>query len=344
MFFTNIICAQTFVLKGKILDKKEPIMGARIFLNNKFTGNSNSTGAFEITVKLGDSIKVANSFYKDFALVVKDSLYQNIELKITEFQLQDVSITFSKDKTIDSLLKSVFSKLDSLEASKKVFLRQTVVKNNRKVILANEGILSVKWPPFKKLSILSGGYEQILVGINSTCQTYDSKIFINYASNPQIKLRRGLIPNFFYAEVKENINRKNINYDSSRTVIDIYGELKEYRLKFKYVYSINSQTHELIGIQYYEENLTDNDFFFIDCNYKYNSLLSVYSSATQTRRGLSYSTSDELFLSKTSNDLNWRIPFNVNKCGLHLYLKETADCDAISKYKRLNNIPEQKYF
>ncbi|RNL55492.1 hypothetical protein D7004_04055 [Pedobacter jejuensis] len=330
-------------MEGKLQTGRDVIAGAIIILNNRNVSNSNNLGNFKITAKIGDTLKIKSPFYNDFTKVLNDSLPQTFLLNSKELDLGEVKITFNKRKTIDSLLLLAFSKLDKNAYSKQGFLRQSITENNSKIVLLNEGVLNFFIPKIDELTVEEKGYKAVKINIKSSCtpvQLADKKIILN--SNPQVKLRRGITPDYYYHQLTEHILTESIHDDGNFIIINIRSNLPKFSIVANYIYTITKDSNSLKQIQSYEEDQRG-DYFFMNFEYLNNEVISIHSSAKQFRQGVFYSTNDEFFLRQKLSTFDYPINFNANKCGLHLY-KETSDCDDVKKYKEFNKIADQKYF
>jgi hypothetical protein len=344
--FSGNLNAQSFYLTGHVFDGKEPLIGASIIISGKHVGNSDVSGYFEASAKLGDTLKVTFPFYETSAFVLTDSLQKNIVLTAKSFQLDDVQISFNKRKTIDSLLNASFLQLNSNAFNAKVFLRQSVVRNNEKIILLNEGLLNLNCPDLKDL-IVAGSSKKVKLNIDYTCNPINSnsRPKVTYGSNPQIKLRLGLLPNHFYELIKLNITEESIKSDSINTVINVKGNLStNEKLVVSYLWILDKKTNSLKQARYYEQYVNKKHFLFYDYSYLNNELFSGSISAKQIIGRNSYSTNDEIFTFRQMGADIDKWNFDVNKCGLEKYLEQTGNCDELSKFKIKHEIPVHNFF
>ena len=344
--FSGNVNAQSFYLTGHVFDGKEPLTGASIIISGKHVGNSDASGYFEASAKLGDTLKVSFPFYEASTFVLTDSLQKNIVLTPKTFQLDDVQISFNKRKIIDSILNVSFLQLNPNAFNAKVFLRQSVVRNNEKVILLNEGLLNLNCPDLKDL-IVAGSSKKVKLNIDYACNpiNLNSRPKVTYGSNPQIKLRLGLLPNHFYELVKLNITEESIKSDSVNTVINVIGNLSaNEKLVVSYLWILDKKTNSLKQARYYEQYVNKKHFLFYDYAYLNNKLISGSISAKQVIGRNSYSTNDEVFVfHKMGADIGkWN--FDVNKCGLEKYLEQTGNCNELSEFKIKHEIPVHRLF
>ncbi|MBE5318994.1 hypothetical protein IM793_07495 [Pedobacter sp. MR2016-19] len=344
--FSWNVDAQSFYLTGHVFDGKEPLIGASIIISGKYVGNSDASGYFEANAKLGDTLKVTFPFYEASTVVLTDSLQKNIVLTAKSFQLDDVQISFNKRKTIDSLLNVSFLQLNPNAFNAKVFLRQSVVRNNEKVILLNEGLLNLNCPDLKDL-IIAGSSKKVKLNIDYACNQINSnsRPKVTYGSNPQIKLRLGLLPNHFYELVKSNITEESIKSDNINTVINIKGNLSaNEKLLVSYLWILDKKTNSLKQSRYYEQYVNKKHFLFYDYSYLNNELFSGSISAKQIIGRNSYSTNDEIFVFRQIGADIDKWNFDVNKCGLEKYLEQTGSCDELSEFKIKHQIPFHRLF
>lgn len=348
LFFLSItkINAQSFYLTGHVFDGKAPLTGASILISNKHVGNSDASGYFEASAKLGDTLKISFPFYEVATLILTDSLEKKINLTPKTFQLDDVQVNFNKRKTIDSLLNVSFSQLKSTPFNAKVFLRQSVVQNDEKVRLLNEGLVTVNSPDLKEL-IEAGSSKKVKLNIDYSCNLVNAKIGprINYGSNPQIKLRLGLLPAHFYELIKLHITEESIKSDSVNTIIQVKGNLalKE-KVEVSYIWILDQKTNTLKQSQYYEQYVNKKSFFFYNYAYRDHQLYSALISAKQVIGHNSYSTNDEMLLFKQIgvNSSKWN--FDANKCGLEKYVEQTGNCDELKDFKTKHQISARSFF
>lgn len=341
---TSISEAQTYCLKGKITDESNAIAGASVILNGKYVTQSGMNGDFNALAKVGDTLKINSRFYKDLTKVLNDTLKLTLVLRQKEFQLNEVNISFNKRKVIDSMLVMAFASLNKEKHSGKGFLRQSIVKNNSEIVLANEGLVHFTSPGNKELSSHDNHYKKIGINIQSSCSlTPLTEKKLIFSINPQISFRRGIAPEYYYKIIKSDIINEFFKEDSSKIIINITAHLKKPNKKVNYICTINKDSNSLKQIQRYEED-ANGDYFFTNFEYKNNNVISIYSNAKQNRLNSFYSTTEEIFINPSSEAFHYPINFNSNKCGLHLYLNETVDCEAIKEYKKFNSIPEQRYF
>ncbi|WP_167296958.1 carboxypeptidase-like regulatory domain-containing protein [Pedobacter sp. SG908] len=348
LFFLSMtkINAQSFYLTGHVFDGKAPLTGASILISNKHVGNSDASGYFEVGAKLGDTLKINFPFYEVATLILTDSLHKKINLTAKTFQLDDVQVNFNKGKTIDSLLNISFSQLKSDPFNAKVFLRQSVIQNDEKVRLLNEGLLSVNSPDLKELVVV-GSSKKVKLNVDYSCNLINTKVGprITYGSNPQIKLRLGLLPGHFYELVKLNITEKSIKSDSVNTIIQVKGNLalKE-KVEVSYIWILDQKTNALKQSQYYEQYVNKKFFFFYDYAYRDYELYSALISAKQVIGRNSYSTNDEIFIFKQSGSDSGKWNFDANKCGLEKYVEQTGNCDELKNFKTKHQISARSFF
>ncbi|MBT2563575.1 hypothetical protein J7E50_04500 [Pedobacter sp. ISL-68] len=344
--FSGNVDAQTFYLTGHVFDGKEPLIGASIIISSKHVGNSDASGYFETSAKLGDTLKVTFPFYEVSILVLTDSLAKNINLAAKTFQLNDVQINFNKRKTIDSLLNASFLQLNPNAFNAKIFLRQSVVRNNENVILLNEGLLNLNCPDLKDL-IVAGSSKKVKLNVDYSCNPINSnsRPKVTYGSNPQIKLRLGLLPNHFHELLKLNITEESIQSDSLNTIIKVKGNLSlNEKLVVSYLWILDKKTNSLKQAQYYEQYVNKKHYLFYDYSYRNNELFSGSISAKQVIGRNSYSTNDEIFLFRHIGDETNKWNFDANKCGLEKYLEQTGNCDELSEFKIKHEISAHSFF
>ena len=341
---TSISEAQIYHLNGKITDENNAVVGASVMLNSKYVTQSDMNGNFSALAKVGDTLKINSPFFKDLIKVLNDTLKLALVLRQKEFQLNEVSISFNKRKVIDSMLVMAFASLNKEKHSGRGFLRQSIIRNNSEIMLANEGLIHFTSPGNRELSSYDNDYRKIGIKIQSSCNlTPLTEKKLIFSINPQISFRRGIAPEYYYKIIKGDIVREFFKEDSSKFIINITALLKKSNKKVNYICTINKDSNSLKQIQRYEEDV-NGDYFFTNFEYKNNNVVSIYTNAKQNRLNAFYLTAEEIFVNHEFGDLQYPINFNSNKCGLHLYLKETVDCEAIKEYKKLNNIADQKYF
>lgn len=343
-FSVRIVNAQIFKLKGNIRDGNVPLTGISLMINHKQVGNSDSMGGFQVMASLGDTLETQGMLYQDHQVVLIDSLPQSIYLQRKEFQLEEVNISFNKRGFIDSVLSLAFSKLEHGEIVSEMFLRQSVTENNLKTVLLNEGVISFLAPAHGFLFV-KNAYKQIKINVIKSCSSImDSTRNITYASNPQIKLRMGIAPDYYYKKLVPYISHELIKTDAVRSIINISGNDVENDLSINYSYLIDHISGDLKQIKYYSDDLKGGDFFFAEFNYEDGRLVSVLSSAKQIKRQQYYSTNDELFITKLKVQKPEKWNFDENKCGLHKYKNEIGKCDELKAFKVKYTIPQRKFF
>jgi len=340
------INAQSFFLKGHVFDGKDPLIGASILISNKHVGNSDASGYFEASAKLGDTLKISFPFYQVATVILTDTLEQKINLAAKTFQLDDVQVNFNKRKTIDSLLNGAFSRLNSNAIEAKVFLRQSVLQNNEKIRLLNEGLLSFACPDLKEL-IVTGSSKKVKLNVEYSCNLIHDNVGprITYGSNPQIKLRLGLLPGHFYELVKLNITEESIRSDSVNTIIQVKGNLALNEIvEVSYVWILDKETNDLKQSQYYEQYVKKKFFFYYDYRYQDHELYSASTSAKQVIGRNSYSTNDEIFIFKQLGNHTDKWNFDANKCGLEKYVVQKGNCDELKDFKSKHQISARSFF
>lgn len=239
-----------------------------------------------------------------------------------------------------------FLQLNPNAFNAKVFLRQSVVRNNEKVVLLNEGLLNLNCPNLKDL-IIAGSSEKVKLNIDYACNPINSnsRPKVTYGSNPQIKLRLGLLPNHFYELVKLNITEESIKSDGINTIINVKGNLStNEKLVVSYLWILNKKTNSLKQARYYEQYVNKKHFLFYDYSYLNNELFSGTVSAKQVVGRNSYSTNDEIFIFRKMGAVLGKWNFDVNKCGLEKYPEQTDSCDKLSECKIKYEIPVQRFF
>ncbi|MCX2453794.1 hypothetical protein OQX61_21170 [Pedobacter sp. PLR] len=256
-----------------------------------------------------------------------------------------MEISFNKRAVIDSILTLAFSKLNQTGSSKQGFLRQSVTENSTTIRLLNEGVINFVTPAVVELAVSRDSYKKIGINIQSACNlTSLSGRNLIFNSNPQLKLRRGLAPEYYYGKMKGDIVKESISNDGKVTVIMITCHQPKLKAKANYTYTIDNDSNDLLQIQSYEEEEDNGDFFYLSIQYQHNELVSILSSAKQIRSKKHYSTNDELFLVKQQIHSDFPINFKPNKCGLQLYNFDPLNCEVIREYKVVNRIPAQQYF
>jgi len=344
IFSTQLVHSQIFQLKGNVKDEDGPIAGISLLINRQHVGNSDRIGNYQVSANVGDTLEVISSLYHDYQVVLKDTLPQHIGLQKKEFQLAEVHVNFDQKRFIDSVLSLAFSKLENIENMSEMFLRQSVTENNSKTVLLNEGLVTFLLPVLSVLSI-KDGYKQIKMNVIESCSSIiDSTGDIIYASNPQIRLRMGLVPDYFYRKLVPYINHVQMKTDLVSSIIDINGVDTENGLSINYSYLIDRNSGALKQIKYYSEGLRGGDFFFAQFNYEENRLISVLSSAKQIRKKQYFSTNDELFITKANIKKPEKWNFNERKCGLHQYINENGKCDSLVAFKVRLAIPKRSFF
>lgn len=337
--------AQSFTVKGYVIDKQGPIPGIPIFIDSKYTSRSLEDGYFETVAKLGDTLKISSVFYSSYINPLKDTLLKRIELVNNDLQLSEIKVNFNKRKVIDSILNLSFSKLIYDDDTKGVFLRQSLIKNNNQKLLLNEGLVEIICPKANNFSNLKDN-RKIDMNIVNTCSVLNSlgPTSANYAIDPRKILLKGFVPQVYYETLIPTILEETIKTDSVNTTISITGYYLSRATPLLHVWIIDSKTGILKEVHYSIFYSRKKEGSFVDCVYKDNKLTSVLANGVQHMRGNIYSFCEEFYLDRRLGEKLLKTPFNPHRCGLHEYLKETGNCDQVNDYKKLKRIPAQKFF